>query len=370
MTVYLILLLFCALFGIFAAENHGKRSEYICVILIAAIMCALAALRSGDVGVDYIYVYRDYFLAVRENLHPDFIFSPDNLYRREFLFTLFNMAVALFTDEPLVLWGISSTVIIILQTVFFLRYSKKPWLSLYLFIALGFFGYSLCYIRQMLAVSVAFYALPFIERKKPLQCFAVLLAAGFIHNSALLLIPIFILALLPFNRLTAALYAACYGIMLLFSDELILLFTKIIPRFSLYVENGVFSRGSSFKYALLWAVTMLVLLICYPRVKAVYNNTQPLFNLCLFGTFVIMLITRSYMYQRLSLILLPFFTLLIAEAAAAFSPDNSAVGSNPDDEKRFYYTLLVLFMIIALLQFFFCCNTDTLGVYDYSPFWR
>lgn len=370
MTVYLVILLLCAAMGLFLCEKRGRKTEYLCVLATAALLCALAALRSGEVGVDYDWIYRDYFLSVRENLRLDFIFSPQNAYRHEFVFTLLNMAVALFTDEPLVFWGISSVIIVLLQTAFFLRFSAKPWLSIYLFIALGFFGYSLCYIRQMLAVSAAFYALPFIKRKNFPAALVFLIIAGFIHNSLFLLIPLCLLARLPFNRLTAALYALGYGIMLIFSDELILLFTEFSPRFSLYVENGVFKRGLNFQHAFIWMVMMAVLLICFSRAKAVSPDIQPLFSLCLFGTLIIMLISKSAMYQRLSLVLLPFFTLLIPEVAAAFYPNKTLSQTAFADEKRFYYTMLLLFMAMALFRFLFEYSVDTLRIYPYIPFWR
>ena len=135
MTVYLVLMLLCAALGLFLCEKGSKKTEYGCVLAIAFSLCLLAAIRSGDVGVDYDWIYRDYFLNVCDNLRFDYIFSASNPYRREFLFTLLNMAIALFTDEPLVLWGFAGALITALQTVFFLRYSKKPWLCLYLYIS-------------------------------------------------------------------------------------------------------------------------------------------------------------------------------------------------------------------------------------------
>lgn len=370
MTVYLILLLCCAALGIFICERRGEKAEFICVCAISAALCLTAALRSGSVGVDFDWIYRDYFIAVNDNLRLDYIFSAANPYRGEFLFTLLNMAIALFTDEPLVLWGISSVIIILLQTIFFLHNSKKPWLSLYLFIALGFFGYSLCYIRQMLALSVAFFALPFLYSKKPLPYFALILAAGAFHNSFFLLLPVYFAAHLPLCRITAAVYAVCYGAALIFSDELIQLFTSIYPRFSLYVENGTFTLGLSFRHAFMWMMLMCVSLFCYPRLKSKSPNALPLINLCLFGTLAMMLITKTIMYHRAALVFQPFFTLLIPEILCAFFPDDSTTISRRADEKRFYFNMMALFMIMALLQFIFSYNVDTLDIFPYSTFWR
>lgn len=370
MTVYLVLMLLCAALGLLLCEKGGKKTEYICIAAVGMLLCLLAAFRSGNVGVDFDWVYRDYFLAVRQNLRLDYIFSAQNPYRREFLFTLFNMAIACFTAEPLVMWGLSSVVITVLQTVFFIRYSKKPWLCLYLYIALGFFGYSLCYIRQMMAVSIAFFALPFLEKRRPLPYFAIVLAAGFIHNSLFLMLPLYFLAMLPLNRITAVIYTAGFGFMLIFSDDILRLLVPLVPHFGIYVENGVFSVGLSFRHALLWMILMMVSLLCYPTLKSRKEELLPLFNLCLFGTLAIMLITKSAMYQRVSLVLLPFFTLLIPELVCSLEPEASIKRSRYDDERRFYLTMLVLFMTIAAFQLFFRYSVDSLGIFPYSPFWR
>ena len=365
-----LLLLLCAALGLFLCERGSKKTEYGCVLAIAFSLCLLAALRSGEVGVDYDWIYRDYFLVVCDNLRFDYIFSAANPYRREFLFTLLNMAIALFTDEPLVLWGIAGALITALQSAFFLRYSKKPWLCLYLYISLGFFGYSLCFIRQMLAVSVAFFALPYLEKRKPIPYFAIIIAAGFIHNSLFILLPVYWLAMLPLSKITAALYTIGFGIMVVFSDEILLIFTRIFPRFSLYTENGVFSIGLSFRHALIWMLLMIVSLLCYPKLKNRDKSRLPLLNICIFGTLAIMLITKSVMYYRVSLVLLPFYSLLIPELVFAFHPAERLKKPKFDNEKRFYYTVMVLFMVMALFQFFLGYSVDTLGVFPYSPFWR
>ena len=370
MTVYLVLMLFCAALGLFLCEKGSKKTEYGCVLAIAFSLCLLAVIRSGKVGVDFDWIYRDYFLAVNDNLRFDYIFSAANPYRREFLFTLLNIAIALFTDEPLVLWGIAGALITALQSAFFMRYSKKPWLCLYLYIALGFFGYSLCYIRQMLAVSVAFFALPFLEERKPIPFFAIIMASGFIHNSLFLLLPLYFLAKLPLNKITAAIYTLGFGIMVIFSDSVLRVLVRNVPHFSIYLENSYIFYGRSFRHAFLWLVLLTLSLLCYPRLSSRDKTKLPLFNLCLFGTLTIMLIIKSEMYQRVSLTLLPFFTLLIPELVCALKPADGIKKSQYENENRFYYTIMVLFMVLATFQFFFSYSVDTLGIFPYSPFWR
>ena len=370
MTVYLVLLLFCAALGLFLCEKGSKKTEYGCVLAITLSLCLLAALRSGEVGVDYDWIYRDYFLAVCENLQFDYIFSAANPYRREFLFTLLNMAIALFTDEPLVLWGIAGALITALQSAFFLRYSKKPWLCLYFYIALGFFGYSLCFIRQMLAVSVAFFALPYLEKRKPIPYFAIIIAAGFIHNSLFILLPVYWLAMLPLNKLTASAYAVGFGIMIMFSDSVLRIFTQLVPRFALYLENSYIFYGRSFRHAFLWILIMITALLFYPAMMKKEKRLLPLFNLCLFGALTMALTVNSFMYQRAALVFLSFFSLLIPELICLLKPADESKKSRYNDEKRFYYTMLVFFMMMALFQFFFGYSVDTLGVFPYSPFWR
>ena len=70
--------------------------------------------------------------------------------------------------------------------LFIYRYSKLPWISFSMLLALSYFEYSFGILRQMLAICILLYAVPMIERKKPIPFFLLVLLAFTVHRVALI----------------------------------------------------------------------------------------------------------------------------------------------------------------------------------------
>ena len=197
MMPYVLLLAAAGALGFGLCEyKPTKQKEVICVTAITAMMCLMAVCRGETVGVDYGFIYRDLFLLF-DKQGFDYLLSSANSYRTEPLYVLLNMLIGFITDSPMVCFAVLSVLIIVLRSIFIVKYSSKPWISLYFYISFGFFSYALCTMRQELAISVAMFALPFAMNRKPLPYFAIILAAGLIHNSLLLLLPLYWLVLIP-----------------------------------------------------------------------------------------------------------------------------------------------------------------------------
>lgn len=70
--------------------------------------------------------------------------------------------------------------------IFIYRYSKAPWLSFSMLIALSYFEYSFGILRQILAICILLYAIPCIEKKKPLRFLILVFLAFTMHRVALI----------------------------------------------------------------------------------------------------------------------------------------------------------------------------------------
>lgn len=70
--------------------------------------------------------------------------------------------------------------------LFIYRYSKLPWLSFSMLIALSYFEYSFGILRQVLAICILLFAVPTIEKKKPIPFFLLVLLAFTMHRVALI----------------------------------------------------------------------------------------------------------------------------------------------------------------------------------------
>ena len=387
MMPYVILLVAAGALGFGLCEyKPTKQKELIYIGVMTAVMCAMAICRGDIVGIDYTFLYRDLFLSF-DKQGLSFLLSSANSYRTEPLFVLLNMIIGFVTDSPMVCFALFGVLIIVLRSIFITKYSSKPWISLYFYISLGFFSYALCTIRQELAISIAMFALPFAMNRKPLPYFAIIIAAGLIHNSLFLLLPLYWLVLIPPTKKWAVgLYSAGLLFIILFSGDLIDLFTSAFDRFSYYHsgEGRYFLLGRHVITITAWCAMLVLCTLFYKRIVNRNSKNMILFNFYLFGALIMIPTVKTFIFQRVALMLLPFSILLIAEIAASYDFRESAIAAadkklignkrqelkkKTEDDKRMYYSIIALFMFIAVIEYFMLMNTNRLDLVPYVTFW-
>lgn len=385
---YVLLLIISGVLGIVICEWHSSpKKELIVLGVMTLLMCIMAALRSGSVGVDYNWVYRDYFLAVSKNGFS-YMLSPENMYRIEPIYGLLNQAVALFTDNPLVLWWTASVVIILLRAIFVWKYSSKTWLSIFCYIGLGFFTYALCTLRQELGISVAMFALPYLQKRKPIPYFLIVLLAGFCHSSLFVLLPVYFIITVPPNKWMVGLYTAAMLVVILFSEVLLAWVVQVIPRFSIYTPDSYYLKGRSVNTVLIWIIILVIAALLYKKLLERDKNNLVLFNLFLYGTLIMSLTVKHFIFQRVALNFLPFSIMLIPEMVQCLQPkrdllntlDNAksnklngqqivALKRELKDSARMYYSVMGLLMLLVVLEYLFLLYANRLLLVPYTPFW-
>ncbi len=388
MLPYIVLLAVSGAAGILICERKpSRKNELIVLGIMTLLMCAMAALRGENVGVDYDWVYRDYFLAAREHGFA-FLLSDQNIYRVEPVYGLLNQVVALFTPDPMALWWTASVVIILLRVVFIWRYSPKLWLSVFCYIGLGFFTYALCTLRQELGISVAMFALPFLQRRKLLPYFAIVLLAGLCHSSLFILLPVYFIAAIPPNRWMIGLYATAFMSVIFFSEILLKWFVALLPRFSMYTPDSYYLKGRDINTVIIWVIVVLIAALLYKRLLERDKNNLVLFNLFLWGTLIMTLTMKHFIFQRVALVFLPFSVVLIPEMVQSMLP-SAQLHSAPDGAKggkmnnqqiaaqkhkhrediRMYYSVMGLLILLVVLEYLFLLHANRLLLVPYTPFW-
>lgn len=388
MLPYIILLIISGVFGGLLCEHKpSPKKELIVLGTMTLLMCVMAALRSGSVGVDYNWVYRDYFLAVREHGFS-YMLSADNLYFVEPLYGLLNQVVALFTGNPLVLWWAASVVIILLRVFFIWKYSSKAWLSIFCYIGLGFFTYALCTLRQELGISVAMFALPFLQKRKPLPYFLIILLAGLCHTSLFILLPVYFFVTIPPNKWMIGLYSAFFFSVVFFSEIILQWVIKFVPRFAQYTPDSYYMKGRNINTVIIWVVMLLLASLLYKKLMERNKSNLVLFNLFLYGTLIMSLTVKHFVFQRVALIFLPFSVMLIPEMVQCLLPasnlqnmiDNAksnklngqqlaALKREQKDSIRMHYSIMGLLITLVVLEYLFLLYANRLLLVPYIPFW-
>lgn len=175
--VYALLLLV-----IFILKDISKKKYF---IIIGLILVVLSAFRSVDIGVDtYEYSMMYYNIGHSDILY---LFRYMNIEKG---YILFNYIINyIFGDNFQVLLFFVAVIYIYAVTKIVVKYSKKAWISYFLFIALGYYAFGMTGIRQTIALSITMMSVFFIKRNKFILFVLCIALASSFHASAVLFYP-------------------------------------------------------------------------------------------------------------------------------------------------------------------------------------
>lgn len=170
-------------------KDRFRNSKALAIILIG-VLIVVAAIRDLSVGTD-TYGYYDSFIWAKSLLsgrtaHSEPIFAVFVYFCRQFLnydwFMLLSYGIMFYSF----LW------------VAYKKTTNFP-LTVFLFITCGFYLSSFNGMREYLAAAIAFWALYVLEkdfkneRKKVIIFFSIILIASLIHNTALIVVFVFLI---------------------------------------------------------------------------------------------------------------------------------------------------------------------------------
>lgn len=165
MWVYNLLMLLIILLGIFLYEvKKFKWSNTVFFIIVSAAMVVISSLRADTVGIDY-KMYETYYQQVRSG-GMSFLASSANPFRIEIGYGFLNYVVSRFTPDVRVFMAIVSVLFAVLTSALIYKYSPVPWISVFVFVSFGFFGNTLSFIRQSIAIAIFLFSIKYIKEKK------------------------------------------------------------------------------------------------------------------------------------------------------------------------------------------------------------
>lgn len=387
---YWLLLLVSGVSGFFLCELKKSRSRVLLfVAALTCVMAAMGAIRNPTVGVD-TKMYMEYFSGVCGQDFT-FLFNSANLYWKEPGYGLLNFIVSRVTQNPQVLIGLVSALIIILRGIFIYIYSSSSWVSVFVYISFGFFGYALCTLRQELAISILLFALPFLQKRKLLPYALITVAAALFHASAWILLPIYFIANLPLNRIMLGVYAGGTLLLLLISEPLLAFVTKYV--YKIYQPGSYYTMGRDYSTAVFPVVTFILALLLMKKLLALRPENRVLINYACYAGFLFVLTLKHFIFQRIALLFLPAALLLIPEFLRCVFPDsakqeklrgllaldNSRKKQNREkigelrlelkNEMALYYTVLGLILAGCMVYFLFLLTSNRLLLAPYHTIW-
>ena len=173
-----------------AAGHHYTVWRDWAYLLLVAILVLFAGLRTSynDTG-NYIFAFRKasgvtQWLSDAENFNP--FKNP--------LYYFLHSALRSVTSNAQWLIFLSSLITQVCFIRFFKRYSENFCFSIFIYFTLGTYVFTLAAIKQVLAMAVVTLAFPFLEKKKWIPYYLIILVGMLIHTYALAF------AILPFFR--------------------------------------------------------------------------------------------------------------------------------------------------------------------------
>lgn len=154
----------------------------------------LATFKNINVGWD-TPTYEEYFY----NMSNSGWLYNISVNRLEPFYILLNIIISFFTKSYTLFLGIIAIIIYGLILIRIPLYSKIPWLTCFLFVAFGFFNFSINILRQSIAISILIFSYKFIVNRSFWKFILIVNIAILFHYTAIVFIPTYFLYKLPVN---------------------------------------------------------------------------------------------------------------------------------------------------------------------------
>lgn len=188
----------------------------------------------------------------------------------------------LLSDDPVVFFLIIAAIQIYLLVRIYRKYSKNYWLSMFLFIAsTDYLTWIYNGMRQFLAVTIIFAALPLLLQRRYSLMVLVVLFASLFHSSALIFLPFIFLVNGKAWNFRTMLFVVGLVISIYFLDYVTGFITDAMQDTTYEGDIVYFDRnyddGTNLIRVLFYAVPSLLSLVFRKRIEAA---DDPLINLC------------------------------------------------------------------------------------------
>ena len=226
------------------------------VMLGLGYLCFLAMFRGISVGND-TYDYATYFYRIARQSD---IFSYIRSARFEPGYILLNWTLSKFFKNHQIILITSSVFSFYSVGRFFLKHSKHPAISVYLFFTLMSFDFFLCAIRQELAIAVLLFAYDALLDYRALRYMLLVLLAAMFHYSALIFIPVyFLMAIRQRQKFYIVLLATTFITMVGF-QQILSWILSFFTNYESYSDSSYFQSGVKLSLILYLVVYLYILL--------------------------------------------------------------------------------------------------------------
>ena len=248
---FLLILPFCTTLWaeITNQKNYEKTGYWLCVLVL---MC-LGAFRAETIGND-----THEYLRIFQEIAQD----PFRETRYEAGYVFLNYIVSLFSSDPQSILVVTSCITLFSFGRFIWKYSRSPWLSLFIFFTYGFFTFSITAVRQSLAIAILLFGYDYILQGKKLKFVLTVLVATTFHTTAIFFIFSYFCRIVKPTVRTIVLF---FGIGVVCSYLFSVLLEFAFGLFAMYAhyDNGIYFGDTRLASILYVVISSLILFFSY-----------------------------------------------------------------------------------------------------------
>lgn len=265
------------------------------------------------------------------------------------------------TGWPFPVFLLNVNIFLIFAAIWFIyRYSKLPWVSIYLYITLQFLAYNMNLIRQSIAVAFFLFAYPSLKNRKIILFTIWIFTGGLFHNSLWFMWPLYFLLRVRITKKILAGFAAMAAFVYFFFEPIFAFLSPCLPPRYVCYQAGYFWSPSTFEYMIPYALYCLIVYlfrnrIANPGQRCIYLNSA------LYSAAISLFITRHFILERFAVY--PFALSLIALPEIIVSYENDRKGGSRTVSG--YYRVLLLILVFGGVYFSFSAAKGVHSVYPY-----
>jgi transmembrane protein EpsG len=319
------------------------------IILSIGALLSLMLVSGLRSNIGDTYFYKHAYMV--NNFNWDQIGDQDNIG-----FWLFQKILKNLSEDPQILILSAAIITNVLIICIFYKYSRMFELSTFVYITGGLYIVSMNGIRQVMTAAIIFTATKFLIEGNWVKYILVVLLASTLHESALVLIPIYFIV-----RYKA--WSKATFILLAFSVLIVIGFDKFSSLLFSTIENTQYGHYQDFKEGganiIRVAVYGAPLFIAYlgrDKLKQIFPESDYIVNMALIGLVFMIISTQNWIFARFSIYFNLYQLILISWIVKLFR----------EKEQRFVYYGIIIFYFL----FYYYENVISLNIIYKSDYFN
>lgn len=243
--IYLVMLGFLVGYSLANTKEQRRSIYYASVVFLLIIFIA----QDFSVSIDIAEYMRQYAII------PTLTFGQMLTHKFEIGYVLLCRLLEMTFESDRVLLLAMGVLILLPFGRFYDRESSQPMVALMAFVALGMYMHAIIFWRQLAAMAILTFAIPYIRQRKLLPFLLILLAAMSFHKTAVVFLWIYLIYNIPIGKWLLIGCAGLAAVLGFFGNAIIDLGIALLyPKYVLFPRLVI---GGYTLLALLWVVTLL-----------------------------------------------------------------------------------------------------------------